>query len=71
MAQRRWQDLTPAQQAGLLAAASVQLSLAVSAWADLAARPADQVNGRKSVWAAVIAINVVGPLTYFTKGRRR
>lgn len=71
MAQRRWQDFTPAQQAGLLVTASVQLSLAVSAWADLAARPADQVNGRKAVWAAVIAINVVGPLTYFTKGRRR
>lgn len=54
----------------VLALASVQLSMAVSAWADLAARPAEEVRGRKSVWAAVIAVNVVGPITYFVRGRR-
>lgn len=54
----------------VLALASVQLSMAVSAWADLAARPAEEVRGRKSVWAAVIAVNFVGPITYFVRGRR-
>jgi hypothetical protein len=46
------------------------VSLAVSAWADLAERPAEQVNGRKRRWAAIIAINFVGPVLYFTRGRR-
>lgn len=71
MARRRWQDLTSRQRAALLAAVSVQVSLAVAAWADLAARPSADVNGRKRTWAAVIAVNVVGPLAYFRWGRRR
>ncbi|WP_208104024.1 PLDc N-terminal domain-containing protein [Modestobacter roseus] len=48
----------------------MQLSLATTAWADLATRPADQVNGSKARWAAVIAINWVGPLAWFRWGRR-
>lgn len=64
-------ELTSGQQAAVLALASVQLSLATTAWADLATRPAPQVNGRKRVWAAVIAVNFVGPVLYFTQGIRR
>jgi hypothetical protein len=68
---KKWQELSSGQQAAVLTLASVQLSLAATAWADLARRPADQVNGSKAKWAAIIAINVVGPLLYFTKGRRK
>jgi hypothetical protein len=67
---KKWADLSTGQRAAVLALTSVQLSLAVSAWADLATRPADQVNGSKAKWAAVIAVNFVGPILYFTKGRR-
>lgn len=70
MAKRRWSDLSDTEKATVLAAASVQLALAATAWADLATRPADQVNGKKAFWAAVIAVNYVGPLAYFTQGRR-
>jgi hypothetical protein len=49
---------------------SLQLFLAATAWSDLARRPARQVNGRKGVWAAVIAVNWIGPLAYFRWGRR-
>lgn len=68
---KNWQDLSDGQRAAVLTLMSVQLALAVSAWADLAMRPADQVNGSKTKWAAVIAVNFVGPVLYFTKGRRR
>ena len=71
MARRQWRDLTPRQQAVVLTLASVQLSLAATAWTDLARRPAVAVNGRKSVWAAVIAVNFVGPVAYFRWGRRQ
>lgn len=67
----RWADLTPGQQSALLALASVQVSLAATAWADLALRPAEEVNGRKGKWAAVIALNFVGPVLYFRRGIRR
>jgi len=68
---RRWNELSGGQQAAVLTLASVQLSLAATAWADLATRPAGQVNGSKVRWAFVIAINFFGPLAYFRWGRRR
>jgi hypothetical protein len=70
MATRRWTDLSPRQRAATLVAASVQMSLAATAWAQLATTPAVQVNGSKARWAAVIAINFLGPLAWFRWGRR-
>lgn len=66
-----WDDLTAPQKVGVMLAVSVQISLAVSAWADLYERPAEQVNGRKAMWACIIAVNFVGPLAYFAFGRRK
>ena len=67
---KKFADLAPWQQAVVLILASVQLSLAATAWADLATRPADKVNGSKLKWALVIAVNFFGPIRYFRKGRR-
>lgn len=68
---RHWKDLTAGQQAAVLTLASVQLSLAVTAWTDLAFRPADQVRGGKAKWAGIIAINFLGPALYFARGIQR
>lgn len=70
MAKKKWTDLTDGQRTGLVALIAVQVSLAVSAWADLASRYPSQVRGSKGTWAAVIAINFIGPILYFTRGRR-
>jgi Phospholipase_D-nuclease N-terminal len=70
MTNRRWEDLSARQQTLVLVAGSVQLALAATAWADLATRTADEVNGRKSLWALLIAVNWVGPLAWFRWGRR-
>lgn len=67
----RWSDMSSKQKSAMLTLASVQVSLAATAWADLAFRPAAEVNGRKSKWAAIIAINFVGPILYFKRGIRR
>jgi hypothetical protein len=67
----RWKDLTPGQRTALLTLASVQVSLAATAWADLALRPAAEVDGGKWKWAAIIAVNFVGPVLYFRRGIRR
>ncbi|MGY1633486.1 PLDc N-terminal domain-containing protein [Geodermatophilus sp. SYSU D01186] len=71
MAQRRWRDLSGGQRAAVLALGAVQLALAVTAWRDLARRSPAEVAGRKGVWAAVIAVDWVGPLAWFRWGRRR
>jgi hypothetical protein len=70
MKQRHWNDLSPGQRVATILAAAVQLTLAVTAWADLARRPKESVNGSKAVWAGVIAINFLGPIAYFARGRR-
>lgn len=71
MARKRWSDLTDAEKTAILIAASVQLSLAATAWIDLARRPRELVRGPKPLWAAAIAVNFVGPISYFAVGRRR
>lgn len=68
---RRWADMSGRQRAVLLTLTVVQLSLAATAWTDLARRPAAEVNGSKATWAAVIAVNWIGPLAWFRWGRRR
>ena len=69
MAGMQWSELSPGRRAGLLVLGVVQVGLAGAAWRDLARRPAAQVRGRKAVWALVIAVNWVGPLSYYRWGR--
>lgn len=70
MAKKKWSDLTDAQATTVLVLASVQVSLAATAWTDLALRPPEKVRGSKGTWAAIIAVNFIGPALYFLKGRR-
>jgi len=70
MATQRWSDLSSRQQTGMLIAACVHFALAATAWTDLARRPAEGVNGPKAMWAVLIAVNFIGPLSYFVFGRK-
>ena len=70
MTRRRWSDLEPWQRTAMGVGAAVQLGLLIAAEFDLQRRPADQVRGPKAIWRAVVLVNFVGPLTYFTIGRR-
>lgn len=69
MAVKQWSDLTRGERAAVLVLGSVQVSLAAAAWTDLAVRPPEQVRGKKLSWAAIIAVNFVGPVLYYTRGR--
>lgn len=71
MARKRWSDLSDREKTAILVMASVQISLAATAWIDLARRPAELVRGPKPAWALGIAVNFVGPISYFAFGRRR
>ena len=65
MARKRWSDLSDQEKTAILVMASVQISLAVTAWIDLARRPPELVRGPKPAWALGIAVNFVGPISYF------
>jgi hypothetical protein len=67
---KKWDDLTLAQRAGVGLLGVVQIGLLVAAQIDLTRRSDEQVNGPKAVWRAVTLINFVGPLAYFAVGRR-
>lgn len=68
---RRWSDLSPAQQRGIIAAGVVQNSLLIAALVDIRRRPAKKIRGDKRLWAAFSFVSWIGPISYFTYGRKR
>lgn len=66
----RFSDLSPWQQATLVALGVVEVGLLLVAEVDIQRRPEAQVVGRKAWWRAIRLINVIGPLSYFRWGRR-
>jgi hypothetical protein len=68
--QKRWNELSRPQQRAIMAAGAIQVLLAAAALLDLRRRPSEQVRGSKKLWAAAAFVNFVGPLAYFTFGRR-
>ena len=66
-----WARLSERQRALLVGAAAAELTLKVAALVDIARRPADRIRGPKMVWRAAMAVNLLGPLSYFLFGRKR
>ena len=71
MTKRKWSDLGDREKTMVLTMGSVQLSLLLTALADIYRRPAEEIHGSKRVWAAISFINFVGPISYFAFGRKR
>jgi hypothetical protein len=70
MAQKKWSELSPAQQTLVLTMTSIELALTATAAVDLIRRPAEQVHGRKAVWAMALFVQPVGPIAYLWAHRR-
>jgi bacteriorhodopsin len=70
MRRKRWSELTQRQQAAIAAIAAVQVLLSAATLLDLRRRPSTQVRGSKRLWVAAAFVNFVGPIAYFTLGRR-
>jgi hypothetical protein len=68
---KRFSDVPPERQAGMIIGVLLQAALAVWAFVDLARRPAAQIRGPKQVWIPVILVNWIGPAVYFIFARRR
>jgi hypothetical protein len=68
---KRWRDLTPAQRVRIMCVSSVQLVLLVAALRDIRRRPAAEIKGGKRLWTALAFVNGIGPIAYFTFGRKR
>jgi hypothetical protein len=67
----RWADLSNGQRKLLIAAAAAEATFKLAALIDIQRRPADQIRGPKALWRAAMVVNLLGPLSYFTIGRKR
>ena len=70
MGRKRWRERSRRQQAIIVAAAFVQELLSAATLLDLRRRPSTQVRGSKKLWVAAAFVIFVGPIAYFTFGRR-
>ncbi len=68
---KKWSEVSPPQKAGAIVAGFVQVALLVAALVDIRRRPAEEIRGRKGLWAAVAFVNWIGPISYFLFGRKR
>jgi hypothetical protein len=71
MAGKKWSEFSERQRALVLTAAAAELSLKIAALIDIKRRPAELIRGPKNLWRAAMAVNLLGPLSYFAFGRRR
>jgi len=67
---KKWSELTPARRRAIVAAATVQFVLQALALWDVRRRPADELKGSRTWWTVATFVNIVGPVAYFTLGRR-
>ncbi|WP_411375649.1 hypothetical protein ACLH0K_04545 [Arthrobacter sp. MPF02] len=67
---KTWKEMSPASKAGTILVGIAQVSLLVTAQRDISRRPAELINGPKGAWRAAAFINFIGPVGYFTFGRK-
>ena len=68
---KKWSERSSRSRRLIVAAGVVEAALLVATLIDLRRRPADQIKGSKRMWTALAFVNIVGPIAYFTFGRRR
>jgi len=73
-ARKHWRDLSERNRKLLIAAAVAEGCLKTAALIDIKRRPANQIRGRKWLWAALVTVvSSAGavPISYFVFGRSR
>jgi hypothetical protein len=70
MARRHWAEMSVPQRAFLFAASMAQFALLGAALWDIRRRDEALIRGPKRVWRGVVFINWIGPIAYFTLGRK-
>ena len=71
MAKKLWSERSKLSRTLIVVLGVAEVALLVATLVDVRRRPADQINGPKRMWSALAFVNIVGPLAYFTLGRRR
>ena len=70
MQKKRWSDLSAVQKAAIIVGGAIQIGLLFAGLWDLAHRKPEEVRGDRRMWAGLMFIEWLGPLAYFTYGRK-
>jgi hypothetical protein len=70
MAKKKWSDLTVSQRRAVYIGGAIESVVTAAALRDLLRRPSSQVRGPKVAWMLACFVQPVGPIAYFTTGRR-
>jgi len=70
-AKKTWSERSKRSRKMIVGTGVVEVALLMAAIIDIKRRPADQIRGSKRMWTGLALVDIVGPLAYFTLGRRR
>lgn len=68
---KKWGDLSSRNRRLTTVVGVVEVILLAAALFDIKRRPAGQINGPKWMWTSFAFVTFIGPIAYFTFGRRR
>jgi bacteriorhodopsin len=68
---KKWSELSSRSRMLIVVTGVVEVALLVATLVDMRRRPADEIRGSKRMWTALAFVNIVGPIAYFTIGRRQ
>ena len=67
---KKWSERSRLSRSLIVVAGVVEVALLVATLFDIKRRPADLIRGPKRMWTALAFVSIVGPVAYFTIGRR-
>jgi Phospholipase_D-nuclease N-terminal len=68
---KKWNELSGRSRKLITVTGVIEVALLVATLVDIKRRPAEQIKGSKRLWTALAFVNIIGPIAYFTFGRRR
>lgn len=68
---KKWSELGPRARQAVITLGVLEVVLLVVAQIDISKRTPEQVRGSKGMWRALSFVNIIGPVAYFVRGRRR
>ncbi|MFJ2619538.1 PLDc N-terminal domain-containing protein [Glutamicibacter sp. NPDC087344] len=68
---KKFSQLSPVARTAAIVAGTLEVLLFAAAQIDIYRRKPEQINGSKGLWVGLCFINFLGPLSYFSFGRKK
>ncbi|MGX1749612.1 PLDc N-terminal domain-containing protein [Glutamicibacter protophormiae] len=68
---KKFSELPPFARTAVVVAGTIEIALFAAAQIDIYRRSPEQIRGRKGLWVGLCFVNTLGPLSYFSFGRKK